>query len=381
MPFISSLFFGLFALLGTAYSGKFSPCEQHQCIAVVDAGSTGTRLHIYAYDQSEFATPVHIKELWSRKINVALGNLYPGQATVNTYLDTLFSEAPAQSLPVYFYATGGMRLHSHVKQQKYYEYLKQWFSEQSHWQLLDAKTITGKEEGKYGWLAINYKLGRLESSSQPFVSIMDMGGASVQVVFPVQNDSQINSTDLVDINLYGRDIHLFSHSFLGLGQTLVANQFLNTASCYTSNYQLPNGELAEGNAYACRDSVTKLVNEVHEVKRVVQPAIESNPSSEWYVMGGVLPLIHAEPFRFDELQFTNQALIDQAQSKVCQQPWSSLHKQFSHDEYMYAYCFQSSYYNALMVNGYGIQPDWSINYIPRSQDTSWTLGVVVLHQK
>ena len=381
MHFISSLLFGLFALLGTAYSGDFTPCDEHQCLAVVDAGSTGTRLHIYAYDKSELETPINIKELWSKKINLALGNLYLGQATVNTYLDTLFSDAPSHTLPVYFYATGGMRLHSYVKQQRYYEHLKHWFAEQSQWQLVDAKTITGKEEGKYGWLAINYKLGRLETPSQSFASVMDMGGASVQVVFPVQNDSRMNPTDLVDINLNGRHIYLFSHSFLGLGQTLVSNQFLNTPSCYSRNYQLPNGELGEGNAYACRDSVAKLVNQVHEVNRIVQPVIESNPSSEWYVMGGVLPLIHAEPFRFDELRFTNQALIEQAQSKICQQSWSKLHEEFSHDEYIHAYCLQSSYYHALMVNGYGLHSDGPINYVPRSQDTSWTLGVVVLHQK
>ncbi len=43
-------------------------CKEHACIAVVDAGSTGSRIHLYAYDNDN-GTPENIKEVFSKKIN------------------------------------------------------------------------------------------------------------------------------------------------------------------------------------------------------------------------------------------------------------------------------------------------------------------------
>ncbi|VEH35113.1 ectonucleoside triphosphate diphosphohydrolase [Legionella sainthelensi] len=46
-------------------------CTEHQCIAVVDAGSTGSRAHIFAYNLDETNTPSQIHEIWSKKSSQA----------------------------------------------------------------------------------------------------------------------------------------------------------------------------------------------------------------------------------------------------------------------------------------------------------------------
>ncbi len=184
-------------------------CQQHQCLAIVDAGSTGSRLHIYAYDRDKTNSPIHITELWSKKISPGFATLEPNQTEVAAYLTQLFSESPIKNIPVYFYATAGMRLLPQGKQQRLYVFLQNWFNEQPQWQLLTAKTITGTEEGLFGWLATAYLLGEFSSTKKTSLGVMDMGGASVQVIFPVQKKQEINSNDLYSLNLYGRHITLF----------------------------------------------------------------------------------------------------------------------------------------------------------------------------
>ena len=120
---------------------------------------------------------------------------------------------------------------SDTKQRSYYQALQQWFSVQTQWQLVESKTITGGEEGVLGWLAVNYQLGTLSSADMPLVNVMDMGGASVQVTFPVQDVEKIDSHDLFEIDVYGRHLIIFAHSFLGLGQTVLSQQFLDAENC------------------------------------------------------------------------------------------------------------------------------------------------------
>ncbi|CEG61292.1 multidrug DMT transporter permease [Legionella micdadei] len=367
-------FLGL--LISFAINAASTECQQHQCVAVVDAGSTGSRLHIYAYDTDLSNTPINIKELWSKKIKPGIATIESNQATVDAYLTILFSGAPEGNLPVYFYATAGMRLLPAPKQKHFYNLVQNWFANQSQWQLKSSKTITGSEEGLYGWLAVNYKLGTLNTEGKNTVGTMDMGGASVQIAFPVERTDGIKATDIQQIDLYGRHLQLFVHSFLGLGQTEVTHQYLDATSCFANEYELPNGSAAEGEAATCKAEVASLLNGVHRVNQIVQPAIDANPISNWFVIGGMAELVQSPPFQFPTNQFTNESLLEQANTQVCHQPWSSLSSLYPGNEYLYGYCLFPAYYYALMVDGYGVPPQQPINYLTANQVGDWTLGVV-----
>lgn len=355
-----------------------SECQQQQCIAIVDAGSTGSRLHIYAYDVDQTKTPVNVKELWSKKIKPGLATIEANQATIDAYLTSLFSGATEDNIPLYFYATAGMRLLPVPKQKQFYDLMQNWFANHSQWQLQSSKTITGSEEGLYGWLAVNYKLGTLTANGKNPVGVMDMGGASVQIVFPVAKTEGIKNSDLQQFDLYGRHLQLFIHSFLGLGQTEVTHQFLDESSCFANEYELPTGVTAEGDATTCKTEVASLMNNVHRVNGIIQPVMSANPINDWYVIGGMSDLVQSQPFQFANNQFTNESLLEQANTLVCHQQWSSLSSQYSDNEYLYGYCLFPAYYYALMVDGYGIQPQQSVNYLAANQTTDWTLGVVLL---
>lgn len=361
------------------YSASGSQCQARPCIAIVDAGSTGSRLHIYSYEMDKTNSPINVQEVWSKRVSPGFASLELAQDKINDYLSSLFAEATEQNLPVYFYATAGMRLHSQPKQQQYYAMLKKWFSTKPQWKLKDAKTITGKEEGIYGWLAVNYRVGTLEQDKVEPVGVLDMGGASVQVSFPIDKAANYPSSDVAEMDIYGRHFTIYVHSFLGLGQTLLSQQFLDEKSCFSDAYKLPSGGTGDGDAQMCERDVAKLINLVHEVSQIVKPALLANPNANWYAMGGLTTLVDSEPFHFENRQFTSQNLMDQADNEVCHKSWTELNSHFQDNEYLFQYCLLPAYYYALIVDGYGLQPSTPLNYLYNAKNTDWTLGVV-LHQ-
>lgn len=361
----------------TVYADTLN-CQQQHCVGIVDAGSTGSRLHIYTYDLDEHRTPTHITEKWAKKVKPGLATLENNQAAMDSYLNNLVMGAPDAAMPVYVYATAGMRLLSQPKQAEVYGYMRHWFDNQGQWELKTAKTVTGKEEGLFGWLAVNYQLGALADASKPLSGVMDMGGASVQVSFPVQHLNQVAPDDLQDINLYGQHHTVFIHSFLGLGQTELSHQFFNRASCFPNHYPLPDGHDAEGNARLCKNEVAVLINAVHQVNRVVRPALKMNKVTSWYAMGGVVDMVKAKPYDFSGTSFDNQTMLMQGNSNVCSLDWANLQAQYPGNDYLYGDCLYPAYYYALMVEGYGIDSQQSINYLSATNGTDWTVGAVFM---
>lgn len=371
--------FILITMLSVIQNTHAESCKDTACIAVVDAGSSGSRLHLYAYDL-EKNQPVNIREIYAKKTQPGLASLELSKSSVDAYLTQLLSDSPAENVPIYFYSTAGMRLLSPQKQQDYYALLNEWFSSQPQWQLRDARTITGKEEGIYGWLAVNYELGTFASPDKPMVGVMDNGGASVQITFPLTHTVAINQVDTVELDIYGRHIALFVHSFLGLGQNELDHQFLDVPDCFANGYPLPNDTLAQGNFLQCEHDISTLINAVHHVDQTVQSIIQSNPVNTWYGIGGISLMAQTTPLDFQSNTFTTKQLANQANTAFCQQDWTTLSTNHTDKEYTHTNCLNSSYIYALLVDGYGISPDQTIHYFPKEQNNDdWTLGVVLHH--
>lgn len=350
-------------------------CQEHHCVGVVDVGSTGSRLHVYTYDLDSTQSPIQIKEQWSKKVTPGFSTVELKQAKIDEYLNDLFLNQVDDTLPVYFYATAGMRLLPASSQQAYYESAKKWFANQPYLKLMDVKTITGKDEGVFGWLAVNYHLHTLTNPSATPIGVMDMGGASVQIVFPVDKKITLPSARVAQFNLYGKDFTLYSYSALGLGQTLVTQQFLNQKACFPNDYMLADGEAAEGNAVSCQEEVTHLVNDVHHVADELRVALDVSHKT-WYASGGITYLSQNSLLNFKET-LTSASLLTQAQQQACHVSWSTLQNMNTNGDSLYNVCLNASYYYALMVHGYGIPQDAPIHLAAQGSD--WTLGVVLLH--
>ena len=356
-------------------------CPENRCIAVVNAGNSSSKLHIYSYELDANNTPFEIKNVFSKQIEPGFASIEPNQASINRYLSLLFSEAPHLNIPVYFYATSGMRMLNFSRQQAYYAKLTQWFSMQSQWQLAAAETIKGREEALYGWLAVNYELGTLTSPTATFASMIDTGSASVQIAFPLKSLENINPEDDIELDVYGRHVSLFTHGFLGLGQDEIRNQFLDNGDCFPKHYPLPNGSSATGDFQRCEKQMAPLVNDIHQVNSTVKPVLQSHPEDTWYVIGGISAMLQERPFSFEHNEFTSRELADKANQQVCQQDWSLLGTLFPKNRYLFANCLTASYFYSLFVEGFGMSRTQPIHYISNKISTNdWTLGVV-LYQK
>jgi apyrase len=355
-------------------------CDNKQCIAVIDAGSSGSRLHIYSYDLDPTNTPLNINEIWLKKVSPGISIIKQFHGSITDYMDKLFSDVPVTGMPVYFYSTAGMRLLSKTDQDQTNQAVTDWFASKTDWQLLAARTITGKEEGLFAWIALNYHLSLLNQKVKPLVGIIEIGGASTQIVFPLKDESSIKENDKLTIDLYGQKHSLFSHSFLGLGQNEMEHQYLDEPSCYPKNFELPSGLRAQGDAKSCKNEQLVLINTIHKVERNVTPVLMRNPVEQWYLLGGLTQLLNDKILPNTQQQFNNEMLMKFADKNICQHNWPNLEATYPNNLMLFRYCLLVTYLNALMVKGYGIEGSKNINFLPIKNTVDWTLGVVLIHK-
>lgn len=358
----------LFAVSFASYGGS---CTSEHCIAIVDAGSSGSRIHLYSITSQPDQLPVFHEE-WSNKINPGISSILFEQKSVDIYLNQLFSNAPdLQNIPLYFYATAGMRLQSQPHQALLYSLITNWFQSQPSWNLIEAKTITGHDEGLYGWLAVNYQLGNLSDKKEP-VGVLDMGGASVQIAFPVKIKDDANS-DIQSFNLNNRHYELFVHSFLGLGQNELTHQFLTVPECFANHYTTPdlpgNGDITE-----CKKQIKPLINQVHHVNQLISENMSYKTNSQWFVIGGLTKLVSDSMINLGEV-FTNKQLIEIADKQGCKKEWADILIEYPDNDYVYEDCLLAAYYYVLNINGYGLKPNEPIHYSHENSD--WTIGVLL----
>ena len=84
-------------LLGDVMAFEASPARKCM-VGVVDVGSTGSRLHVYAYDCDHKIEGAN--EVWFNKITPGYASLESKQSVIDAYLKNLFDGAP-EHIPVY----------------------------------------------------------------------------------------------------------------------------------------------------------------------------------------------------------------------------------------------------------------------------------------
>ena len=135
-----------------------------------------------------------------------------GQTAMNNYLGPICraaqnftnAELPGQQLPIYLFATGGMRpLHRHdrIRVLKMARNLIQTFPFNAGTPDTNTRVIDGDLEGLFAWIALNTGLPEHPAREEhPTHGLAEMGGASIQFTFavaeyannPIQYDVSLN---------------------------------------------------------------------------------------------------------------------------------------------------------------------------------------------
>uniref|UniRef100_A0A665UFI5 nucleoside-triphosphate phosphatase n=1 Tax=Echeneis naucrates TaxID=173247 RepID=A0A665UFI5_ECHNA len=257
---------------------------------VVDCGSSGSRVFVYYWPphNGNPHTLLDIRQMRDHDHKPVVKKIKPGISTlaktpmrVSDYLHPLLSFAAAhvpknkhKETPLYILCTAGMRLLPESQQAAILDDLVtdvplefDFLFSSSH-----AEVISGKQEGVYAWIGINFVLGRFDHADEGecetiirrrTVGIMDMGGASLQIAYEVPSAITFNSPEeeeagksvLAEFNL-GCDVEHTQHvyrvyvtTFLGFGgnmawqryedqlvnKTLTKNRFLTTQTGLSEN--------------------------------------------------------------------------------------------------------------------------------------------------
>src|SRR3990167_775198 len=176
-------------MLISAISGLAFAESSHYAI-IVDAGSSGSRLHIFEYNNTAKRVPV-IKDIFSEATKPGLSSFAEHPEDASSSLKKLLDDATQalqqqqinpHAVTINILATAGMRLLPEDKQTAIYTNVINYLKNNYAFIIGEVTTINGKTEGLYGWLDINYLLGNF-APHQATMGSLDMGGASTQIAF------------------------------------------------------------------------------------------------------------------------------------------------------------------------------------------------------
>uniref|UniRef100_A0AAQ5Z8S8 nucleoside diphosphate phosphatase n=1 Tax=Amphiprion ocellaris TaxID=80972 RepID=A0AAQ5Z8S8_AMPOC len=194
-----------------------------------DAGSTGTRIHVYTFIQSDSAElPVLDNEMFhSIKPGLSAYADSPEMAgqTVRMLLKVAKKTVPRlvwKRTPLVLRATAGLRLLSAEKAHAILDQVQHVFDE-SPFLVPDnsVSIMNGTNEGILAWITVNFLTGHLKAQSKKTVGILDLGGGSTQITFLPKLRKTIESAPVADFvarfEFFNSTFELYTHSYLGHG--------------------------------------------------------------------------------------------------------------------------------------------------------------------
>lgn len=202
-----------------------------QYVLMIDAGSTGSRIHVYKFNNCGA-----IPELENEEFKMIAGGLsdygkkedWQGAAdSLNVLMDVALATVPKHlqgCSPLAVKATAGLRLLGAEKSEKVLSTVKAHLETKYPFPLVQKDGVImmdGKDEGVYAWITTNYLLGNIGSAEKlPTAAVFDLGGGSTQIVFEPEFETtgeMAEGDHKYKLSYAGRDFVLYQQSHLGYG--------------------------------------------------------------------------------------------------------------------------------------------------------------------
>ncbi|CAI5663105.1 unnamed protein product [Oreochromis niloticus] len=401
---------------------------------VIDAGSSRSNVYLYEWPGAKENETGIVTETLNCKVDgnaISDMKVNPGSddktmAGFKKCMDIVTKTIPPtkhNSTRLFLGATAGMRLLQMKDEQranKVLAKLRQYLSSLP-FMFQNASVITGQEEGLYGWITVNYLMGNLVEKNvwnayvrprgAKTVGSMDLGGASTQIAFAVQDD--LKGQDYLRVKLYGYPYNVYTHSFLCYGKNeagkLVLEKLVQQSSnpknianpCYPKGFNTtkkassifesqctkkpqnydPNQELTffgGGDSDGCG----KVVKSIFDFKNCSSSQCSFNGVEQPPVTGDFLA--YAGFFWTAlALQLNGTSDINHFNTSVrnfCHKNWATLNTQ-ENVKFIETHCYAGHYVFTLLADGYKFDTDtWkNINFQQQVKKTNigWSLGYML----
>ncbi|XP_008782749.1 probable apyrase 2 [Phoenix dactylifera] len=218
---------------------------------IFDAGSSGSRVHVYCFDEKldllhigeEIELFIQIKpglSAFAKDPQEAANSLIP-------LLDKAESVVPAdlrEKTPVRVGATAGLRALGAETSEKILQAVRDLLKGKSSLKFQDdwVSVLDGAQEGAFQWVTINYLLGNLGKTYSDTVGVVDLGGGSVQMAYAISEEDAAKAPKVTDgedtyvkqLFLKGTKYYLYVHSYLHYGLLAGRAEILKAGDDYST---------------------------------------------------------------------------------------------------------------------------------------------------
>lgn len=222
-------------------SSKDKPIVQY--VLMMDAGSTGSRIHVYKFNncgsspelENEVFEQTKKIEGQSSGLSAYKDDPEAAAKSLDMLMEVALKSVPAKlqgCTPVAVKATAGLRQIGAEKSEAILKAVRRRLETNYPFPVVSeaekgVAVMDGSDEGVYAWITVNYLLGKIGGPDEsPTAAVFDLGGGSTQIVFEPTfkgldsggMPEQLAAGDhKYDVDFGGRHFSLYQHSHLGYG--------------------------------------------------------------------------------------------------------------------------------------------------------------------
>ncbi|EUB63720.1 Ectonucleoside triphosphate diphosphohydrolase [Echinococcus granulosus] len=239
---------------------------------LIDAGSTSSKLTVFKWKDWPFQKNGYVEEVKMAKVQPGISAYKDKSADAFAALEPHIMNLLGQTIPaesrhstrVFLAATAGMRLltlENPLQSEAVIESLQLQLPQVGLMvdnPYSDVRIMSGRDEGIYSWITVNYLTKKLGSRNVPpvdekqTIGALDLGGASTQITFVPENNKPAPHTSTR--NLFGKAFNLYSYSYLCYGKSAAEKRIWAEIIGNQSAREIDNPCFHQGNMVVVKTS-------------------------------------------------------------------------------------------------------------------------------
>uniref|UniRef100_A0AAY4E8C8 nucleoside diphosphate phosphatase n=1 Tax=Denticeps clupeoides TaxID=299321 RepID=A0AAY4E8C8_9TELE len=213
----TSAFYTNAGISSASHKNKPTSGKKYQYGIMFDAGSTGTRIHVFTFLLEPREAPKLAHEAF-KAIKPGL-SAYADDKGLMELLEVAKENIPEEDrkmTPLVLKATAGLRLLPGEKADHLLNKVREVFDRSPFLSREDSVSIMdGTDEGVSAWITVNFLIGGLHAADTPTVGMLDLGGGSTQITFAPQDEKTIQTSPIdyiTSFKMFNLTYTLYSHS-------------------------------------------------------------------------------------------------------------------------------------------------------------------------